>query len=95
LRASRRPFPDSGRRSPDVRIEIEDALAIGDRVAQRIMLSGTHRGPFAGIPATGRTAAWRGMRWWRFEDGRIVEHGSTADMVALLSQLGRVPLAHG
>jgi steroid delta-isomerase-like uncharacterized protein len=77
---------------PDVRIEIEDALASGDRVAQRILLRGTHRGPFAGIPATGRTATWRGMHWWRFEDGRIVEHWSTADMMGLLRQIGVDPI---
>ena len=39
---------------PDLAIAIEDIFASGDRVAVRTAMSGTQRGDFAGLPATGR-----------------------------------------
>src|SRR4029453_14962861 len=54
-------YPAAGHAShqavPDLAVEIADQLAEGDRVATRWTAHGTHRGPFAGIPATGRRIA--------------------------------------
>src|SRR5581483_7158098 len=38
---------------PDLRVEIEDILAEGDRVAVRIVMEGTHCGDAMGVQATG------------------------------------------
>lgn len=52
----------------------------------------THRGPFRGIPPTGRQARFDGISVMRFSaDARVVEHWSCVDYLALLSQLGVVP----
>lgn len=101
------PRPDAGREGVkaavpafarafhDVRIEIDAAIAGGDHVAHRVTVRGTHSDTFAGVPATGRAATWSVMHWWRFQDGRIVEHWSLADVLGLLRQLGRDPLGRG
>src|ERR1700710_1835690 len=39
---------------PDLRVEIHDQIAEGDKVVTRKTLRGTHRGDFFGIPATNR-----------------------------------------
>src|SRR5205814_1686737 len=39
---------------PDFRVDVDDMVADGDRVAIRSRLHGTHLGEFMGIPATGK-----------------------------------------
>jgi SnoaL-like polyketide cyclase len=39
---------------PDLHAEVYDVIAEGDLVAARVTYTGTHRGEFVGIPATGR-----------------------------------------
>ncbi|MCO5191495.1 MAG: ester cyclase, partial [Anaerolineae bacterium] len=39
---------------PDLRFEVEDMIAEGDKVVTRYTLIATHRGEFMGIPATGK-----------------------------------------
>lgn len=42
---------------PDFSYSIEDTIAEGDRVVQRITGQGTMKGSFAGMPATGKHAS--------------------------------------
>lgn len=67
--------------------EILDMVAEGDRVAVRWRCGGTHRAPFMGMPATGRTVSVAGMSIYRIAEGRIVEAWYSADMLGLLQQL--------
>ena len=39
---------------PDLCAIVEDEIAEGDTVVQRLTLSGTHRGEYCGLPPTGR-----------------------------------------
>ena len=39
----------------DLRVDIQQSIADGDRVAVRMTMTGTHTGDFAGIPASGNT----------------------------------------
>jgi steroid delta-isomerase-like uncharacterized protein len=81
VRASHQAFPD-------LVVEVLDQLGEGDRVATRWRASGTHRGPFAGIPATGRPVTITAMHLHRVADGRLTEHWEEIDLLRLLRQLG-------
>ncbi|HZQ51410.1 MAG TPA: ester cyclase [Bryobacteraceae bacterium] len=74
---------------PDLRIEIEDIVAEGDRVAVRARWHGTHRGvlPMIPFPATNRAVTFTGMVFWRIRDGKIVERWATIDRLGLQQQL--------
>jgi steroid delta-isomerase-like uncharacterized protein len=73
---------------PDYETVIEDMIAEGDKVAARIMMTGTHTGEFMGIPATGKRVEFTGIYIARIANGKIVEHWGEEDGVSLLQQLG-------
>lgn len=73
---------------PDLQLTVEDALAEGDLVAQRVHFAGTHTGVFQGLPPTHRKVEFSGLELNRFVDGRVVEHWFQLDALGLLQQLG-------
>lgn len=76
---------------PDLRLTVEDAVAEGNLVAQRIHFEGTHTGVFQGLPPTGRKASWGGIEINQHDaDGKVVEHWFHLDALSLLQQLGLV-----
>jgi steroid delta-isomerase-like uncharacterized protein len=80
---------------PDLHVTIEDMIAEGDRVAARFTSEGTQRGPFGGIPPTGRQAKIRSHLIARIADGKIVEQWGLDDQVGMLMQLGVIPMLFG
>jgi steroid delta-isomerase-like uncharacterized protein len=76
---------------PDLRFAIEDLLADGDKVIARTVFTGTHRGDFFGLRATGKAVTVSSIHIFRIDDGRIVEHWANSDDLAMLRQLGVVP----
>lgn len=75
---------------PDLQLRVEDAVAEGDLVAQRIHFEGTHTGEFQGLPPTHRKVTFSGLELNRFVDGRVAEHWFQMDSLTLLQQLGLV-----
>src|SRR6266705_1857502 len=73
---------------PDAYIRIEDMISEGETVALRFILRGTHRGTFAGIPATGKEVTITGMDFIRIADCKLVELWSNQDTLGWLRQLG-------
>jgi steroid delta-isomerase-like uncharacterized protein len=73
---------------PDLVVVVLDQLAEGDKVATRWRASGTHRGLFAGIAATGRPVTITAMHLHRVADGQLIEHWEEIDLLRLLRQLG-------
>jgi predicted ester cyclase len=84
-----RPFRSA---FPDFEMEIVELIAEGDKVVAHFRCSGTHRGEWLGVPATGR----------RFEDvdeiyifkverGRLVSALGVEDNLARMRQLGLSP----
>jgi predicted ester cyclase len=84
---------------PDLRYTIEDVVEGGDRIVHRLTASGTMKGDFAGMPATGKHATWTEFHMGRVVNGRVTEHWGVIDQLSMLIQLGviespvRVPAA--
>jgi steroid delta-isomerase-like uncharacterized protein len=77
---------------PDLEYTIEDQLAEGDKVAQRLTGRGTMRGEFMGMPPTGKTAVWQEMHLHRFDSaGKLAEHWDSTDEIGMMTQLGLGP----
>jgi predicted ester cyclase len=71
-----------------IRCQVYDLIAEGDRVAWSVRATGTHRGDFMGIPATGRRVHFDSLNIGDFRDGRAYRHKVVMDLPALLAQLG-------
>lgn len=78
---------------PGYTFEIEDQVAQGDIVANRVTWRGVHGGDFNGIPATGRSIELHGINMFRVADGRVVEQWAELDFFGLLQQIGAIPPA--
>ena len=78
---------------PDLNIAVEQLVADDDNVAIAYTVTGTHKGDFLGIPATGRQIKARGVQIARFENGLIVERWGSSDQLGILQQIGVDPLA--
>lgn len=79
---------------PDMHMNVEDLIASGDKTVARVTATGTHKGEFMGLPATGRRAVVKLIDIMRFNnEGLICEHWGTTDMLSLMQQLGAEPSA--
>jgi steroid delta-isomerase-like uncharacterized protein len=76
---------------PDIRIDVHDILADGDRIAVRSSMRGTHRGDFMGIAPTGKVVDVPMMDVIRIENGMAAEHWGVTDTAAMMQQLGAMP----
>ena len=77
---------------PNPQFTVEDLIAEADQVVARWTFRGTHRGPFAGIPPTGKQVEMTGITIYRLRDGKIAEARSNIDQLGLLQQLGVIPM---
>ena len=77
---------------PDLKTDIDDLVAAGDKVVIAITLTGTHEGDLMGIPATGEQVKVHGTVLSRFEDGKIAEEWEILDMLGMFQQLGVISL---
>ena len=57
------------------------------------MSTATHRGDFAGVPASGRAVKFAGWDLLRIRDGKIVEITQYCDLFMIMSQIGALPTA--
>jgi steroid delta-isomerase-like uncharacterized protein len=73
---------------PDVTTRIEELIAVGDKVITRWIMTGTQKGEFVGIPATGNKVENSGIMITRIENGKIVEDREDGNMLVLMQQLG-------
>lgn len=76
---------------PDIRAEVQEELADGDRVIARVRLTGTHEGPLMDLKPTGRKVSFETIDIIRFRNGKAVEHWGVTDNAGLLMQLGALP----
>jgi PhnB protein len=73
---------------PDILLEVQELIVEGDAAAARVQVSGTHSGPFAGSPASGKHVVWTGVDVFKFDGDKIAERWNFRDLLGLFSQLG-------
>ena len=96
LRHGREAFKAYGRSLktafPDMKIVNEDVVFDGKHLLIRWSMTGTHLGPYYGIPATGRLVAITGDDIMVLNDeGQIRQLYLEQDLLNLLAQMGLIP----
>jgi steroid delta-isomerase-like uncharacterized protein len=78
---------------PDVHIKIEELIASGDHIVSRVIVSGTHKGTFAGIAATNKHVSWHSCNVVQVKDGKVIRSRIYSDNISLMRQLGVLPMS--
>ncbi len=74
---------------PDLRFDIKEMVAEGERVAAFWIMSGTHEGDLQNLMATGKPFRISGMTIYEFdEDGKICGHTQAYDRLGFITQMG-------
>jgi steroid delta-isomerase-like uncharacterized protein len=73
---------------PDLRFNIEQMIAEGDRVVSQLVMEGTHQGPWMGISPTGKRLHVRMITIHRIVDNKIAEDWVLVESLGLFQQLG-------
>lgn len=73
---------------PDWHVTIDDMIAEGDKVVILTSVTGTQRGTFQGMPATGKSFTLRGLALFTLRNGKLLEQRAIFDRSAMLEQLG-------
>jgi steroid delta-isomerase-like uncharacterized protein len=80
---------------PDLKFQLSNVFASGDRAAAEGMYAGTNTGsmmsPQGEMPATGRSVSLPFSTIFHVENDRITEHHAYWDMVTFMGQLGLLP----
>ncbi|MGD0192250.1 MAG: ester cyclase [Rhizomicrobium sp.] len=85
---------------PDLRIQPDHVVAVGDDVIARCTFSGTHKGIgrlpvngglLVGVQPTGKHFEVQHIHWYTFASGLIVEHRANRDDIGMMVQLGLLP----
>ncbi len=76
---------------PDFKLEIKQRVAEADRLVTQWTCTGTHKGEFQGISATGKRIEITGLALVRIENGKVAEERVYFDRLTMLEQLGAVP----
>ena len=98
-RAAPQYGPESVRRTllyylrafPDFQVTLDDAIVNGERVAMYWTWTGTHRGTFMNIPATGHYVTVRGSSLVTMKAGKIQRAMRIWDLAGLLRDLKLLP----
>ena len=73
---------------PDLAMEEGEVLVDGERAVVMATFTGTDRGGFMGMPATGRTVTIPVVFLYEFRDGKIVRDRRVYDFTGVLIQVG-------
>ncbi|HEY2123555.1 MAG TPA: ester cyclase [Chthoniobacterales bacterium] len=80
-------FPPLFSAFPDWHWEIRHLVVDGDNIAVHFTVTGTHRGVFREIEATGRRVTTSEFTLYHIEDGRFAEVWDLTDMDAVMRQI--------
>jgi len=72
---------------PDVKVEIMDQVAEGDKVTTRKLLHGTHTGDFMGIRPSNKRVAIKVIDIIRLHQGRYAEHWGISNIPEIMREI--------
>jgi steroid delta-isomerase-like uncharacterized protein len=70
--------------------KVDQVVVEGEFGALRNRAWGLHSGLFMGVPASGRRIEMTDFHFFRFQDGKIIEHWNQLNTLEVLQQLGAV-----
>jgi predicted ester cyclase len=76
---------------PDLAVSIERIIASDDEVVGVWRVSGTHRGPLFGFPATGRRLEWSNASVFRLAGDKIVDYTGVWGALEAVHGMGVLP----
>jgi steroid delta-isomerase-like uncharacterized protein len=76
---------------PDICLTIEDTIAEKEKIVVSWIFSGTHKGEFLEIPATGKKVSVEGITIHHIRNGKILDSCARWDALGLMRQLGVIP----
>ncbi len=77
---------------PDLHSTIHELQVIGPQVFGILEAGGRNKGPYLGIPATGRLVDINVFEYWHFNSkGQVDVHKGIADLFGLIAELGFIP----
>ena len=76
---------------PDVVFKVADIASEADKVWARVVVTGTQRGEYFGIPPTGRAIQIEVFDICRIVGSQVTEHWGLSDQMGLMRQLGVLP----
>jgi steroid delta-isomerase-like uncharacterized protein len=77
---------------PDMHWVVDEMIAEDDKVVTRFTWTGTQRGAFLGIPATGRGVTVKGVVIDQLASGKMSKSRILMDTMSLMQQLGVAPI---
>jgi predicted ester cyclase len=77
---------------PDLRAQVEDSMAQGDKVMLRMTWRGTQTRPFLFLPPSDKQATFGVIDIVRVANGKLVEHWGITDQLSAFQQLGAIPV---
>jgi predicted ester cyclase len=72
---------------PDLWFQVDEIIGEGDDVLVSGTLSGTHKGDFYGMPATGNKVSWTGCAIFRFRGSQVIARWQEFDALGLMGQI--------
>ena len=92
-RRGSKPFYQQFRSAfPDVKVEIEQVVVEGDKVAAHCRVKGKHTGHTLGGAATNREVEFVGLVMARVVDGKVVECWNVFDFLGMYQQMSWVKM---
>lgn len=72
---------------PDLWFQVDELIGEGDDVLVSGTLSGTHKGDFYGMAATGNKVSWTGCAIFRFRGSQVIARWQEFDALGLMAQI--------
>ena len=78
---------------PDLWFQVDELIGEGDDILVSGTLSGTHKGDFYGVPASGNKVSWTGCAIFRFRGSQVIARWQEFDALGLMAQIQPAPPA--